>query len=546
MKINIKTVLATAVAVVSFSACSNYVDIDSPNPNAPESVPISGILTGGQLNFANDFAYSLYMNEVLQAYTHQMVIREEGGRYDVTTSNLPNSNSWDNFFSGTLKQLDAVIDAGTEEGNLKYVGIAKILKAHAFTRAVDVWGDIPFTEAGKGPSTFLNPKFDDDQAIYEACFDLIDQGIADLNATAPNLQVPGNDDIFYSGDMDSWKRFANTLKLHLYNQVRNTSLFNSSEVNSLLSGGQLINDVSQDFELDYSTTMSPADERNPLFRDEYGGGQITHYISPFLYEMQKGWNPNILTGIEDPRIPYYYVNQLAPGETPTNEGDYHDTASGFLSIRFGSTGPNVDKAQRDAGTMVGNYIAGGKFDDGLGGSLSVTSGTGHAPLRILTLYDRYFIEAELIQAGLVAGNAQTALQNAIDAAFAKVNQIASFSSISGISTTVRDQYKNAVIGQFSNASSNKKMEIIMTQKWIANFGNPLTSYSDYRRTGYPVWPDPNMTSGSEYMLPGLDDSETFISRGYPLSEFWPSTELSANSSAPAQKVPTTYKVFWDN
>jgi hypothetical protein len=58
--------------------------------------------------------------------------------------------------------------------------------------AVDVFGDVPYSEANKLKQGIIHPKFDDDASIYESLFPLINEGIADLNNTsAPNNQEPG-------------------------------------------------------------------------------------------------------------------------------------------------------------------------------------------------------------------------------------------------------------------------------------------------------------------------------------------------------------------
>ncbi|RZJ99645.1 MAG: SusD/RagB family nutrient-binding outer membrane lipoprotein, partial [Flavobacterium sp.] len=96
----------------------------------------------------------------------------------------------------------------------------------------------------------------------------------------------------------------------------------------------------------------------------------------------------------------------------------------------------------------------------------------------------------------------------------------------------------------------KKLEIIMTQKWVGTFGDPFDQYNDYRRTGYPVLANPRSTS-REYQLDNGDgfpiiDSQTVQNNEFQLSFFWPQNELNTNQNAPGQKNPTTYKIFWDN
>jgi hypothetical protein len=108
-------------------------------------------------------------------------------------------------------------------------------------------------------------------------------------------------------------------------------------------------------------------------------------------------------------------------------------------------------------------------------------------------------------------------------------------------------YKTDVLAAFDAGNSAKKLEYIMTEKWINRIENPVDSYTDYRRTGYPVLFSPapvgTATSVSDYSTP---PKVTPVSndRQYPLSLPFSVGEISLNANAPPQKVPENYKVFW--
>ena len=197
----------------------------------------------------------------------------------------------------------------------------------------------------------------------------------------------------------------------------------------------------------------------------------------------------------------------------------------------------------------------GRYDDGAGFARTIASGTGVAPKRIFTYDEFLYVQAEMIQVGLITGNAETMLTNAITASFDKVDQVVSNSGTTQIvptltgSSSVTD-FITDITTEFNSANSDKQLEIIMTQKWVATFGDPMDQYSDIRRTGYPILADPKGAS-PEYQLDNgdgfpLDDSHTVLTSEYQISLFWPQRELNLNKNAPAQKNPTTYKIFWDN
>ena len=80
---------------------------------------------------------------------------------------------------------------------------------------------------------------------------------------------------------------------------------------------------------------------------------------------------------------------------------------------------------------------------------------------------------------------------AIEASFAKVNQVVTKYlpkqdnvDVPLISTVDIDTYVNAVLAKYDAADADGKMQLIMTQKWIATFGSSVDQYTDYRRTGF--------------------------------------------------------------
>lgn len=561
-KINLKIPVVFSIALASLLLynCSDYLDINK-DPNNPTTAPLSQLLTNVEQNFNNITEFRVYIAEELSAYVHQFSFREEQDGYGTKQDNGDIQNSWDVAYS-VITETDLIIKNGTEDNELIMVGMAQILKAYTATIIVDVWGDAPYTEASQLDSGIVSPIFDNQIDTYQAALALIDEGLT--NITSGTGTNPGSQDLFYGGSVSKWTKFVNTLKLKLYNEIRLSSTFDASKLTALINANNFMASNADDFEFPYSTAQSPAEERNPLYRTTYLTGQTSHYASPWFYEILKGWNPNIHNGVADPRLPYYYFNQLTPGQLPPDVGDpttgnpmadYWDKNTGFHSIRFASVSSNRDFASRESSTYPGIFVCGGKYDDGLGGDADTNAGTGAAPHRLLTYDESLFIQAELIQVGVIPGDAREKLKAAITAAFAKVDKVVANSETSQnvpklIGSTAVTNFIDGILAEYDAASAEKKLQIIMTQKWVATFGDPFDQYNDYRRTGYPVLADPNGPS-PEYQLNNNDawpliDSETVLTRPFQISLFWPQGELNVNKNAPAQKDATTYKIFWDN
>ena len=558
---NNKNKIVLLLVSVLFLSCNDYLDVDKDKDN-PTDVSLSLLLTNSQVDLSKLTDFQDYSGEVLQVYTHQITVREEQDQYGAKVNNVTVQSDWDNLYL-TLTNLNSIIDKGTASGNLVYVGIAQMQKAYLMSVAVDLWGDVPYSEATHLKAGIQAPKFDNQKEIYNAIFALIESAKTNI-VTDAGIAKPGNDDLIYGGDTDKWIRFANTFKLKLYNQTRLTSDFDQAGFNALIAENNFFTSIADDFQFNHTATLSPQEERNRFFLLSYNSSQFTTYMSPWFYEILKGMNPNVHTGISDPRINYYFFNQLKAGQFPPDLGDtatgnpkadYWDASTGFFAIRFGSQGPWRDFSTENSYTYPGIFPCGGRYDDGQGGVMSGSTATGIAPHRILTYDEFLYIQAELIQAGKLTGSASTKLQDAMKASFAKVDQVVEKSKttqtvpvLTGSATT--NLFISKILDEFSEASSAKKLEIIMTQKWVATFGDPADQYNDYRRTGYPVLANPNSTS-KEYQLNNGDafpiiDSETVLNSPYQLSLFWPQSELNVNKNAPAQKVPGTYKIFWDN
>jgi hypothetical protein len=465
------------------------------------------------------------------------------------------------MYEDVIGSLDDIIQQGTPQNNFKYVGIAKIMKAYAYSQLVDIFGDVPFSEANKLKEGIRYPKFDDDATIYPALFTMLDEGIADLKNTTKNNLTPGADDVIYGGNIVKWEKAANTIKLKLYTQVRKVQNVGPQVTALLADPTKLINATNEMFVIPYGPAGS-TDDRNPGYSD-YTASQRADHISPWFYEILKGYNPRIFATNPDPRIPYYIYNQLTKTEVPNGQTEYRDSA--FVSIYFGSGGPDRDRGQQTSISLFGIYPVGGRYDDGLGATASGTSGTGAAPYRLITYADRLYLEAELITVGLITGDAKAKLKAAMEESFKQVdfvitNWVKPSQTVPAVyntgATSPMTVYINKVLAEYDNKPA-QQFEIIMTQKWISSFGSAVDQYTDYRRTGFPILFDPNdpTVAPGGFMQPPLNgDPVGFpgaqrpvpvsLSRTYPLSLPWFQDELEQNANAPDQKTPTTYKVFW--
>ena len=518
--------------ILIVSGCNEFLDINE-DPNNPTDVPLNQLLPTAQVDIAGALGTSVGgLSSMTSIVMHQLIIRGPEQDYNITGNDFALSTPWNILYTRALTDMREIIEKGTIQEDWHYVGVAQILKAYTFSIMVDLWGDIPYNGSNQGAANKF-PEYDDDAAIYDQLFNLLDEGMANLQKSS-NMS-PGKDDIFYNGNLNLWRKFAKTLKLKMLNQIRLVQDV-SAEVQALVSEGDLIG-PGEDFEFQYGSSVSP-DNRNPGYSQEYAPGGAWYYLNPYFYEIMKGqnsfFNENIYLGIEDPRVPYYFYNQLGPGEEPENEPAYQNDR--FISVYMFSYNidPNEGNDQASSQSVAGLYPVGGKYDDGSGVNTNF-NGAADTPQRLLTYFARLFTEAELAWAGLINDDAAELFEDAIRASFDKVNEVASNASAPVLSQSEIDAYVNDVMALYESADNEGKLEHIITQKWIASYGFAVDAYTDKRRTGYPVLHD-----GNE------DDLDVTVrTRDYPLSFPYITDDLEINPNAPEQKNIVNSPVFWD-
>ena len=541
------------LAVLYLGSCtSDYLDIND-DPNYPTEAVVDQLLPGAEYFMTQALSQGNFIGNSLQTYVHQLVMREVQNYGMTGTANNP-LNTWNYLYTYALPAYDAIIASGEEDGNLIYAGVAKTLKAYSFSVMVDLWGDIPYSEFNV--SGITNPKPDSSKDIYNSLIALLEEANDDLNNTdAENGLKPGSDDFFYAGNVDKWTKLNNTIQLRLLLQSRKAKADITgwkTKLDALIAGNNFIK-AGGDFQFWFNLKTNPQDMRHPAI-SQYTGQQ-TNYISPFFYETMKGQRYNTIdnpfAGIEDPRVPYYFVNQLKSGQDSENVHEYRN--GNFMSIFFATNGPNASGSNDKSLTKIGLYPAGGKYDDGKGGVIKLEDTYGEAPHKMVTFYSLKFMLAELALAGETTGDAKSLLKEGIEASIDHVHSVAKKQKDTPlISDSIKSDFVDKVLVKYDAADADGKMEIIMTQKWISNFFNPIDSYTDYRRTGYPVMFDPAKTQDPGNGVnptvadrsPAEVDINTFAS--YPRSLYYPTnTETELNPNMTQKTNVSTPFVFWD-
>ncbi len=560
MKNILKLFLGLSIVIYLGGCTKDYLDINK-SPNSPTTPELNQLLSGSQYFMVQALSQGNFIGNALSSYVHHLNAREVPN-YGMTPGANNPFNTWNYLYTYVLTDYDAIVEYAEPDENLIYAGIAKTLKAYTFSVMVDIWGDIPYSEFNVPGLTAPAP--DSSEDIYNALIALLEEGRADLqNNTAANALSPGVDDFFYKGDVAKWVKLNNTIKLRLLLHSRKAKSDITdwqSKFNALITEDNFIKE-GEDFQFWFNNVTNPQDERHPAYSSYVG--QHTHYISPYFYETMMGHTYNTtdnpFAGIEDPRVPYYFFKPLKTSEEPT-DGKYEYRNGNFLSIFFATNGPNAAIDNRHFSTKYGVYPIGGVFDEGQGGRVEVggtvgTLGTGIAPHKMITYSALKFMLAELALAGESVGDAATHFEDALNAAIDHVHVVSDRNGLDDdqlISNEDREEFIDAILARFNAANAEGKMRILMTQKWIHNFMNPVDVYTDYRRTGYPLWFDVNKTQDPGY---GVNPTPNDVSDArvplatfntFPRSLYYPSnSEIELNANMDQKTNITVPLVFWD-
>lgn len=553
MNTKYKISLFLLTLLFALSGCES-IDLnvnDDPNNATPDASDINLLLNGAMLNFSTwigeedednrtGFEAGMEVVRMLHMYGPIYESAYEPGDFD---------DVWRQSYAGHLMDIQVIKQSANETGLSHHAGIAKILESYTLTTLVDYFGDIPYSEAFSGAANF-DPSVDDDEAIYTIALTLLNEAITDLQSD-PATSI--SNDLFYDGDLDKWITLAKTLKLRIYNNTRiaGTSTFNDAtalaEINSLLADGDLIDSADEDFNVFYGLNLSAPDTRHPQYINNYVNTPSGEYMSMYFMNLLVNGFDNI-----DPRTRYYIYRQVDEFPEPDAQGifDFPCLAESYpthytpgvdpfcTSIGDGYWGRIHGDAQglpsdSDKISTWGTYPIGGKFDNNDFSAVGASSGMGGNGIQpvIMSSYV-YFMRAE---AALTLGtndNAIAMLEAGIRASCDKVINFdpTTIGNTYASTSSDVDNYVSDILDDYNNATDDsERLNIIMTQAYIASWGNPVEAYNSYRRTGMPLNIQPTQTS-----TPGM-----FI-RSFK----YPSVSINNNTNI-TPKANQAVKVFWD-
>lgn len=356
----------------------------------------------------------------------------------------------DTYASG-IKNIHELINRTKDvEGMESTYAVALIWKSFLYHRITDLYGDIPYSEAGNGYQTqIFYPKYDTQKDVYSGM-------IADINSALTILSqnnTPVKGDIIYNGNTEQWRKFGNSLLLRLGMRLEHADpALAKSTVQSAIQGG-VMQETSDIFLVKhYSGKSSTENPLSTVFKDHglvvSGAVKIS---KTFMNHMKQ---------TSDPRMKVYFA--LPDGNN--NPDDQRALGNGFDILSIYQGDPTF--------TTLADYS---NFNQAT--LLQLDAPTIH-----MTHAEVELLKAEAIVKGWIEGDANKSYENAVRSS---MRQQAYYGNAGIIEEDEINEYLSKEL--FKKApTTESKLNVLGTEFWVATFLNGYESYANWRRTGYPI------------------------------------------------------------
>jgi hypothetical protein len=305
MKMRKLIIVIMAVVGIAIGSCKKIDDFNRDTKSATD-VPSSTLFANALRNLVDQETTPSVNKNVFRAFAQYWTetTYTDESNFDITNRSIPDFE-FRVIYRDVLANLkeakrviatETAIESNDAEKNNK-TAVTEILSVYAFQREVDIFGNIPYTEALDINN--ISPVYDDAKTIYSKLFDRLDAAIALIDETEAGFK---DGDLVYFGDMSKWKLFANSLKLKLAIHV--------SDVSSLDPAGKIASAVAAGIftsSADNATFayLGEAPNTNQIWVELVNSGRFDWVGANTIVDIMKNLN--------DPRLPAFFEQNLGPG-----------------------------------------------------------------------------------------------------------------------------------------------------------------------------------------------------------------------------------------
>lgn len=483
---------------ILFTGCEDWLNVND-DPNVPTDVSVEFVLPSGITSVAYVMGGRYQVLGALwsQHWTQSLGASQYTGldSYDINSSTY--DGQFGELFTGALENFDFIRQQTAQDENWSFYLMATVMQAYTFQILVDLYDQVPFTEALQGDKENFTPKYEPGQVVYDSLVARIDEALS-KDYEAETVIDAGKNDLLFEGEIDAWIAFANTLKLKMYLR----QCYARPEI--ARDGIEKLYDEEAEFLTSDAVITQFSDEsgrRNPL------------YATDIIFF---GNNPNLV--ISNTLLSYF--NEQGDLDRLDRLFLFPESGGGHNGLAQG----NYNDPEEPAGTNSSSY--------------SKPFISPFQPVFLMSATEAYLLQTEAIVRYNVDefSIAKEYFENAIDIAFLRLGL-----------TNSEEFYGPGDVYQFPPEGSELEdiIEHIIMQKWIslANIQS-LETFFEHNRTGYPKVSDVPFDDAN--YIPGqFTVSVNNVTSGkFPKRLIFPESEYSGNPNTPAKKE-VWENVWWD-
>jgi hypothetical protein len=506
--------LLVAIGTAGCDEFDNLTDINE-NPNAPTSLAPEFLLPSLIRGIADELIgeSNIDLPSASLFAQHAARIQYAGtDRYDLGTDY--GSDFWDSYWDlsgdppeGAFVLSQLMVDQAVELGDANQTAVAMILRAYAAHNLTDMYGDVPYFEAVKGASenAVIRPVYDSQSAIYDDLFTQLTAATTMINVGASGF--PGGD-LIYSGDMDKWRRFGNSLRLRLAMRISEVNPTKAASEAAAAVAAGVMEDDSHSAALWYSAS---APDNNPMW----------------------------LGFVERPgdyRPAAFFIDEMLARNDPRVRMHADATVDGHGQMYRGMpNGYNDDRGFDANGERDFDYVS----------QVGAWHLRPEAPAFFMEYAETLLLQAEAADRGWISGSAKDFYEAGIAASMRVYADGCAADcgafvtpAVPGITQAEIDAYlaHPMVAWDGGGIGGESNRSLIYRAYWFQLWDQGLEAYNKYRRTNVP------------HLIPGIDSFNALVPQRYPYprdEQTFNETNVLAAIAANGGNDAWDGRVWWD-
>lgn len=438
-------------------------------------------------------------------------ITQLGAVYAVSDFSFVEGTSWTEFYANLPAMNQMLSTMAKSPDSATYtnaIAMVKVLRAYQAIELTNLYGDIPYSKAGKafsGSTTDLVVPYDKQQQVYLSCLSDLTWAVNHFTTSSTQFSF-GSNEFLLANDIGQWQKFANSLRLRYALTMYDKDNTDAAPIIADALAKPLLTDPVADV-VGLNQTNIPGISfdiggagRGFFFRQESRAR-----MGSTLWSLFSTNNNTDGSGIFDLRCKIFFeVN----GDTTGNNGVGKWVPYPQNPVTPISDGGDPYNTKRDpdnegwSSNKGGNLYSDYNYYWGRDGNIS--GSTGACPEIFISAAEVHFLKAEAYARGAgVAqntGSAQTEYEAGVTASLTFWKNMAFNSSVW---TVNKPASATPTSGEISAVLTNPKvafnagnaLSLIYAQEWVDLFRQPWVAWTLMRRTGAATPADTNNPAG---------------------------------------------------